>query len=79
MLSLYQARAKLIAGTDAGNLPLMVPGFTLHKELLALNEIGIPIYDVLKMTTVNAALAMGKEKEFGTIEVGKRADLILLE
>jgi imidazolonepropionase-like amidohydrolase len=30
------------------------------------------------MTTVNAALAMHKEHEFGTIEVGKRADLLLL-
>ena len=79
VLGLYESKAKLIAGTDAGSLPLMVPGFALHKELALLHEAGIPVYDVLKMTTINAALAMEKETEFGTLEVGKRADLILLE
>lgn len=78
VLELYKSSAKLVAGTDAGSIPLLVPGFSLHEELVALNSIGIPIYDVLKMTTINAALAMRKEKEFGTIEVGKRADLLLL-
>ena len=76
---LYHGQANLIAGTDAGNLPLMVPGFAHHKELSLLHEAGIPIFEVLKMTTINAALAMEKEAEFGTIEVGKRADLLLLE
>jgi imidazolonepropionase-like amidohydrolase len=50
----------------------------LYQELKILNEIGIPTYDVLKMTTINAALAMNKETEFGTVEIGKRADLLLL-
>ena len=79
VLALYNSNAKLVAGTDAGSIPLLVPGFSLHEELAALNSIGIASYDVLKMTTVNAALAMGKEYEFGTIEVGKRADLLLLD
>jgi len=79
VLGLYESKAKLIAGTDAGSLPLMVPGFALHEELSILHEAGIPVYDVLKMTTINAALAMEKEAEFGTLEVGKRADLLLLE
>ncbi len=79
VLGLYESKAKLIAGTDAGSLPLMVPGFALHKELALLHEAGIPVYDVLKMTTINAALAIEKETAFGTLEVGKRADLLLLE
>ncbi|MEL6558169.1 MAG: amidohydrolase family protein [Bacteroidota bacterium] len=79
VLELYQSNNKLLAGTDAGNLPLLVPGFSLHQELNLLNSIGITAYDVLKMTTVNAAIAMNKEREFGTIEVGKRADLLLLD
>ena len=78
VLSLYHANAKLIAGTDAGNLPFLIPGYSLHEELKILNEIGIPIYEVLKMTTINASLAMKKDSEFGTVEVGKRADLLLL-
>lgn len=78
VLNLYHANAKMIAGTDAGNLFFLIPGFSLHEELKLLNEIGIPVYDVLKMATVNASIALGKEKEFGTIEEGKRADLLLL-
>lgn len=78
VLNLHKSKAKLIAGTDAGNLPFLIPGYSLHQELKMMNEIGIPIYDVLKMATVNAALAMNKDTEFGTVEVGKRADLLLL-
>ena len=78
ILNLYNANAKLVAGTDAGNLPLLIPGYSLHRELKIMNEIGIPTYEVLKMTTINAALAMNKEAEFGTVDVGKRADLLLL-
>lgn len=79
VLKLHRANAKLIAGTDATpGFGIMIPGFSLHEELKSMVEIGIPIYDVLEMTTCNAALAMGKEEEFGTIEEGKRADLLLL-
>jgi imidazolonepropionase-like amidohydrolase len=78
ILDLYNSKAKLIAGTDAGNLPLLIPGYSLHQELKIMNEMGIPTYDVLKMTTINAALAMNKDTEYGTVEVGKRADLLLL-
>ncbi|MCG8388366.1 MAG: amidohydrolase family protein [Cytophagales bacterium] len=78
MTNLYRAGAKIIAGTDAGNLLLMVPGFALDEELNALSELGIPTYDVLKMTTIDASFAMNKEDEFSTMEVGKRADLLML-
>ena len=78
VLSLYYSKAKLIAGTDAGNLPFLIPGYSLHQELKIMSDLGVPSYEVLKMTTVNAALAMNKDDEFGTVEVGKRADLLLL-
>jgi imidazolonepropionase-like amidohydrolase len=78
-LSLHRSGAPMIAGTDSGNLFFLVPGVSLYKELLLLNKIGIPAYDVLKMATCNASKAMGRENEFGVIAVGSRADLILLE
>ena len=78
VVSLYNSKAKLIAGTDAGNLPFLIPGYSLHQELKILTELGIPPHDVLKMVTINAAIAMNKENDFGTVEVGKRADLLLL-
>ncbi|NJM26889.1 MAG: amidohydrolase family protein [Bacteroidia bacterium] len=76
--ALCQAGSPLVAGTDSGNLPLLIPGYALHEELKLMVAMGIPVHDVLKMTTINAAIAMGKESEFGSIEVGKRADFLLL-
>jgi len=78
-LNLYNADAKLIAGTDASGNSILIPGFSMHRELATLNRIGIPVFEVLKMATVNASLAMNKPEGFGTIEVGKRADLLLLD
>jgi imidazolonepropionase-like amidohydrolase len=75
---LHKAGAKLVAGTDAGNLPLMIPGYSLHQELKLMTDLGISPYDVLKMSTINAAQAMRKDMEIGTVEVGNRADLLLL-
>lgn len=78
VLELYHAEAKLVVGTDAGNLPFLIPGYSLLQELMLMNTIGIEKYDVLKMVTSDAATSMGKESELGTIEIGKRADLLLL-
>lgn len=77
--SLYKANSKLIAGTDAGNLPFLIPGSSLIEELKLLSQNGIPKYNVLRMATCDAARSMGKQKIVGTIEEGLRADLILLE
>jgi imidazolonepropionase-like amidohydrolase len=69
-----------LAGTDSGGgYPFMVPGFSLHDELRIMNENGLTAYQTLKAATINAALAMNQEKEFGMIEVGKRADLLILK
>jgi len=78
LLALYESGALLMAGTDA-TLPLMVPGFSLHDELETMADIGLSPYDVLRTSTYNPALYLGELEEFGTIEVGKRADLVLLE
>ena len=77
--NLYEAGAKLMIGTDAGNLPLLIPGTSLHSELKALHDLGIPAEELLQMATIKNASGMGKEQEFGSIEVGKRADLLLLD
>jgi adenine deaminase len=60
-------------------LPLTVPGFSLHDELETMADVGLSAYDVLKTSTYNPALYLGELDTFGTIEPGKRADLVLLE
>ncbi|MFL5398934.1 MAG: amidohydrolase family protein, partial [Myxococcales bacterium] len=50
----------------------------LHDELLLLEEAGIPRAEVLRIATRNAAIALHRESEMGTIEPGKSADLVAL-
>ncbi len=74
----HDAGVKLLLGTDAP-IPAVVPGFGAHEELLNFVEAGLTPFQALETATVNPARYLGREKEFGTIEIGKRADLILLE
>ena len=76
--ALNESGALLMSGTDVG-VPGMVPGFSLHNELETMADVGFSPYDVLRTSTYNPALYLGELDEFGTVEVGKRADLVLLE
>ena len=75
---LHEHGVKFISGTDTDN-PYLVPGTSLLDELDYLVAAGFSSYEALETGTRNAAEAMGKSAEFGTVEAGKRADLILLE
>lgn len=68
---------KFIAGTDFPN-PYVFPGFSLHDELSLMVKGGMSTYDALKSATLNAAIFMDKEDDFGSVEVGKLASLVLL-
>ena len=80
---LHKGGVTLVLGTDAGPMGMgLVPGFSLHDELRIVVENGLSPYEALKMATVNAAKIINKMNangNFGTIEVGKKADLLLLE
>jgi len=78
LLALNESGALLMSGTDVP-VPVMVPGFSLHDEFETMADVGLSPYDVLKTTTYNPALYLGELEEFGTVEAGKRADLVLLE
>ena len=70
---------RFLAGTDCGGgYPFMVPGIALHEELRLFETLGMTRHEALRCATRNAAEAMRREAEFGTIGEGKRADLVLL-
>lgn len=74
----YEAGGMLIAGTDTPN-QFVAPGFGLHQEIETFVEAGIPPLEALKAATVNASRALGHEEDFGSIEIGSRADFLLIE
>jgi imidazolonepropionase-like amidohydrolase len=76
--ALHRAGARLVLGADSPQV-FSVPGFSLAHEMRAMVEAGVPTYAVLEAATRNPAAFFGREAEFGTVEPGKRADLILVE
>jgi len=74
---MYRAGVPILAGTDAMN-PQCFPGFGIHEELALLVDAGLSPLAALQAATRNAAEFMGQLDRRGTIEVGKTADLVLL-
>ncbi len=77
-LKLHKAGARILLGTDTPN-PFVIPGFSIHEELQNLVGAGLSPYEAIRAGTRDAAEFLNAEDEFGTVEVGKRADLILLD
>ena len=70
---LYDNGIPIVAGTD--NLA----GFTLHLEMENYVKAGIPPNEVLKIATLGNATVLGRQSEIGSIEPGKRANLVLID
>jgi imidazolonepropionase-like amidohydrolase len=68
----------ILAGTDTPN-PFCFPGFSLHDELGFLVQGGLSPMEALQAATLNPARFNGREKDLGTVETGKVADLVLLD
>ncbi|HTE17454.1 MAG TPA: amidohydrolase family protein, partial [Armatimonadota bacterium] len=66
----HESGVMLLAGTDGGSL---------NDEMEAYVAAGVPVIDVLRSATVNGARWLGMEDEFGTIQPGRRADLLLVD
>jgi imidazolonepropionase-like amidohydrolase len=65
-------------GTDAGN-PGTAHGPSVYREMEAMQAAGMPAGEVFASATSIAARAMGRERDIGSLEAGKLADLVLLE
>ncbi len=79
MLKLLKRQGvKLLAGSDVGGI-WVIPGFSLQQEFRELAAAGLTPLEVLQSTTLNAAQFLGRGASMGTVEVGKNADLVLLQ
>jgi imidazolonepropionase-like amidohydrolase len=80
--ALSEGGARILMGTDSPQL-FNVPGFALHRELAVMAEAGMTPYAILESGTRNVGLYvagdLGGDGRFGTVTVGSRADLVLLE
>ena len=74
----YDAGGLLLAGTDPTGAGRTLAGYGSRRELELLGEAGFGITQIIKIATLNGARYLGREKEIGTIEKGKQADLVLL-
>ena len=76
--AIYDAGGKILAGSDSPDW-LRLYGFTLHTEMKNLTAAGLSNYAALEAATRNPALFFGTIDKTGTIEKGKKADLVLLD
>ena len=72
--ALHKAGVPIVAGTDEG-----IPGFSVYREMELYVKAGFSPMDALRAATAVPAAALGLEKETGTIEPGKHADLLVLD
>jgi imidazolonepropionase-like amidohydrolase len=75
---MHAAGVGILAGSDTLN-PYCFPGFSLHDELGWLVKAGLSPMAALQAATRNPAIYLGRMQDFGTVERGKIADLVLLD
>jgi Amidohydrolase family len=74
----HLAGVRIVAGTDSGDT-YVFPGFAIHDELAELVNAGLTPMAALRSATIDAARFAGKAQDYGSIETGKVADLVLLD
>lgn len=74
---LHDGGVALVIGTDTAT-PWIVPGASVHDEMLLLRDAGLSPMDVLRAATTSAAQAL-RRPDSGAIRLGARADLVLLD
>jgi imidazolonepropionase-like amidohydrolase len=75
---MHEAGVRLLVGTDSPGL-FVLPGFSVHEELETFVEAGLTPFEALAAATRDAAEFLEASDELGTVQVGRRADLILVK
>ena len=74
-----QMGGSLVAGTDPTGYGGVIPGFSNVRQVELLEEAGFARAQALRIATMNGATYLGVDKDVGSLEVGKRADLVLYQ
>ena len=77
LMAVFEAGGRIATATDAGN-PMTLHGPSIYREMEMMQAAGLSPQAVIEMSTRGGAVAMGAEDEFGQIEAGFVADLIVL-
>jgi hypothetical protein len=78
LLKAFADAKVVLLGSDAPQT-FAVPGFSLRAETQAMQSAGMTPWQIVESATIAPARFLGFEEDSGTIEVGKRADLLLLD
>jgi cytosine/adenosine deaminase-related metal-dependent hydrolase len=78
MQALYKGGVTILLGSDAPQ-QFNVPGFSIYREMERMAAAGMSTFDILASGTANVGVYFRGWDDFGTIAVGKRADLMLLD
>jgi len=76
LLDLLHAGVPIVAGVDS---PLVPYGAALHTEIAGYVEAGFTPFQALQTATINTATLLSAQNDLGTIEVGKLADMAIVE
>jgi enamidase len=73
------AGGTLLAGTDPTGFGGVIPGFSGKRQIELLVEAGFTFPQALQIATLNGARYLGRDKEVGSLAVGKRADIVVID
>lgn len=76
--ALHAGGVGVLLGSDAPQ-QFNVPGFSIHREMQRMADAGLSAYEIVKSGTANVGQYFKAQDTFGTIAVGQRADLILVD
>jgi len=78
LAKVHDAGIRIATGSDAGNIGTL-HGASLHREFHAMAEAGMQPMEIIVAATRNGARTLSENPDFGTIEAGRRADLLILD
>jgi imidazolonepropionase-like amidohydrolase len=76
---LVDGGVRIAVGTDSGALPDYPPGYPPHREMELYSRMGMTPEQIIVAATKSGAEALGLDKEMGTLETGKQANLLVLD